>query len=735
MEIICFVLGVMYGFTFHLYLPLACFLLFFISIRYYLIVSFVLGLAFACMHLYLITPKNMPELEVLPQVQIEGSIVSMPAQNTDKTQFVLAIDRLDQHPVQGLVLLNWYNNKIPMYSGQHWRFTVKLKRPHNFQNPGSYDYAGFLATKHIYWTGYILKPKPVLLKPAPEDFSWLKIRERLEQQLYKLAPNEQTAGIIEALTLNLTNHISQDQWDLFRRTGTTHLFGISGEHIALVSGLVFGIFNWLWTRSQKLCLYLPAVYIASSFGLLSAWIYAFLAGFGAPVQRALIGCILYSVYCLGKQRFSSWQIWRYALVSVVCLEPHAVFMQGFYFSFLAVACLLLTQQRWQFKNYVAPLALQLSCLIGLMPLTLYWYAYGSINGFFANLFAIPLVGLIIVPLALLLLLVCTYHWAWLLMLPLSWLVCLLTKGLELVEKISFINFNWSLSSIEFACALMGALLLYMVLPVKPFIPIALLWLLLPFFPPRSLIQHGEASIQVLDVGQGLGVSIRTKNHILLFDTGDKFFSGSDLGKLVIVPYLNALNIKHIDTIVISHPHKDHNGGLQTIMQALPVNQLIVNDPDYYKQGSNCHNFPPWQWDGVEFRFFPISFSVKDKNNSCCVLHIKTAHGSVLLPGDIEKKAENFLVRTYGSALKSDVLIVPHHGSKTSSSPDFLQTVAPEYALASLGFDNRFGFPHDQTLSNYKNFNITFYRTDQCGMIEIKLPHKASMQQPMCWNNK
>ncbi|MFI4962505.1 MAG: DNA internalization-related competence protein ComEC/Rec2 [Legionellales bacterium] len=731
MEIFCLVMGVLYLYTATSYLPLACLLVFFVTPRYPIILFFVLGMLLAWVHQWFNKTQGMPDLEVLPQVRIQGTIASIPVHNAHKTQFSFAIDQLDSHPAQGLVQIAWYNHAPIIHAGQRWQLDVKLKKPRNFRNPGSYNYSGALATKHLSWTGYIRSKNNQLLEEAHAAFDWLEVREHLGNSLGALAHNQQTAGILEALTLNLTNQIAQEQWDLFRRTGTTHLFGISGEHIALISGLIFWLFQGLWSRCQRLCLRIPALYAASVAGLSTALVYAFLAGFGPPVQRALIGCFFYTLCCLGRQKFSSWQIWRYALMAVVCFEPHAVFMQGFYFSFLAVACLLLTQQRWGLKGYKSTLALQLSCLIGLMPLTLYWFSYGSINGFIANLFAIPLVGLLIVPLALVTLSVCTYSWAWVLMKPLSWLISLLLKGLVWTEQFDFVNINWSLNTIEWVIAFMGSLLLGFVLPIQPFKKIALLWFLLPFIPHPPLIHKGEALIRVLDVGQGLAVSIQTQNRVLLYDTGDQFFNGGDLGTMVILPYYKAMHVKKIDKIIISHPDRDHKGGLASIEANLPVDELLVNDISRYSHGVKCHEYPKWQWDGVDFRFIPIGLPVSDKNNSSCVLQVRTAAGRVLLSGDIEKKAESYLVRTYGSDLRSEVLILPHHGSKTSSSYRFLLEVAPTYGIASLGFDNRFGFPHAKTMASLEALGIAFYRTDECGMIEVVLPIKGQIHEPKC----
>lgn len=771
MEIFCFFLGILYLYTSNYFLPLINLLIFYLSPKYSIIGFFILGIVFAWLHQSLALPKGIAtinplskhgtgvyasvhedlsilpmtqwfsavafqkrSIEVIPKVTIEGTIASIPTQDFTKTQFLLALEQYDHLPAQGLIQLSWYKNAPKLHSGQRWRFTVKLKRPRNYLNPGSMDYVSSLAARHIFWTGYILPQENKLLTESPSNFSWLRLREYLSTQLTQLAPDQSTAGVVEALTLNLTSHISQENWDLFRRTGTTHLFGISGEHIALISGMIYWLVRWLWRKSARCCLLIPAPYVACIMGLLAAVCYAFLAGFAPPVQRALIGCFFYTLYRLGKLRFSTWQVWRYALFGVLCIEPHAVFMQGFYFSFIAVACLLLTQQRWQLKGYKGNLAIQLSCLIGLMPLTLYWYAYGSINGFIANLFAIPLVGLLIVPLALITMTFCSWSFAGLLMKLLALLIALLFKGLNLIEHLASININGSIQGMEWVIILMGVLLMWVLLPIKPFQWIAPLWVLLAVFPHQTLRSPGEAVIDVLDVGQGLAVVVRTQNHVLIYDTGDRFFQGNDLGKMVILPYLKTLRVNKIDAVVISHPDKDHRGGLNSLEKGVLVAQRLVNEPFYYNNhGVRCHDYPPWRWDNIYFRFLPITTHFKNKNNNSCILQISTSAGKVLLTGDIEKIAEDYLIRTYGGELASDVLIVPHHGSKTSSSYRFLLEVAPRYAIASLGFDNRFHFPHAKTLARMKSLNIPFYRTDHCGMTQITLPVQGEIKSPICFS--
>lgn len=732
MEIFCFLLGILYGYYASIYLPLLALALLFITPKYSLILFFTLGVVHVWTHQLWIAPNGLPKTAVIAHALIEGRIASIPVRTNNKTQFTVDLQKMNNKPAQGLVHLSWYNHPPVLKAGQQWQLAVKLKKPHNFQNPGGFDYVTSLTKKHIFWTGYIRRGPNKLLSTSHSVFNWLELRESLGNQLAAQAPDEQVTGIIQALTLNLTPHISQDDWNLFRRTGTTHLFGISGEHVALLSGLFFWLTRKLWVLSPRLCLYLPATAIASCVGLSIAIFYAFLAGFEPPVQRALMGCFFYTLCAMGKQRFTPWQVWRYALFAVLCLEPHAVFMQGFYFSFLAVACILLTHQRWQFKGYKGTLALQLSCLMGLMPLTLYWFSYGSINGFIANLFAIPLVGFLIVPLALLTMLFGSFDWSWLLMTPLSWLTHCLLLGLTWTEQLAFINITWPLDQLAYVICFSGALLLWAVLPVKPFKYIALLWLVLPFFPSRLIINPGEALIQVLDVGQGLAVSVRTQNHVLLYDTGDQFFQGSDMGKMVILPFYQNQRIQKLDAVVISHPDKDHWGGLKSIQEALIVKTLLVNEPKFYHQGMNCHEYPAWEWDGVLFRFLPIENVFHDKNNNSCILQISTETHRILLAGDVEKPGEDYLVTHYNEQLGADIFIVPHHGSKTSSTYRFLLEVNPKYAIASLGFDNRFHFPHAKTLTTLQSLNIPLFRTDECGMTEVILPKQGEIKPPRCY---
>lgn len=724
MEVLCALAGVLYAYTKHGYALLALAFIFCTGLRLRYPLVFILGFAWAWGHQwYQLPPLPSP---VLSKVKIQGSVISIPNSNAHKTQFQFLVDTLEGKPQNIPLLLAWYNHPPEIHAGEHWQLEVKLKQPHNLRNPGSFDYASWLAARHIAMQGYVRSGLKLENKVNNGPLAWLKMREYWGNAVARQAPNTVTAGIVQALTLGLTQEINQELWGLFRRTGTTHLMVISGAHIGFVAALIFKIVHWFWRCSAIACSVLPAARMASVSAFITALAYAALAGFAVPAQRSFVGSALGGLRFLGKQRLSSWQIWRYGLWFALIFEPHAVLLPGFYLSFLAVAILMLVNQRWRFSGYPNTLLMQFSCLLGLIPLTLFWFGYGSVTGFIANLFAIPLVGFLIVPLALFTLLILPFEFSSLCMDALNGLISLLLHWLNWVDALSFLNPEFGFAPLHRAFALMGGVLLLVILPLKTFRLVAILLMISAFFPCYPTIKSSEALIRVLDVGQGLAVFVQTKKHNLLYDTGDAFYQGSDMGKLVILPLFQTLGVRKLDSVVISHPDKDHYGGLASVEASMPVGSLIVNDPGHYKRGFSCHEYPQWEWDGVLFRFFPIKKDFREKNNNSCILQILTKNQSMLLTGDIEKPAEEYLIRKYGAELQSSVLLVAHHGSKTSSSHDFLRQVSPLYAIASLGFDNRFHFPHPHTLAMFRDLRIPFYSTKDNGMITLRLGSGAEI---------
>lgn len=685
---------------------------------------FIAAIFWSMAHQWFIHDKNMPNTSIIQRATLEGHIISIPQEQPTKTQFQFSGTRLNNQSIKATFSLSCYEHCPPFKAGQHWQLQATLKKPQNMANPGGFDYVSLLNARHIQWIGNIHRDTLVPLNEEHSSYAWITYREQLANKQANMNPDRQTLGIFQALTLGLVNHIDKSQWDLFRRTGTTHLIDISGEHIALVAGLTYWLFKWAWRYMGPLCLRYPTPKIASIAAMIVASAYALLAGFAVPTQRSLITCFFILLRHLTNQRFSLWQSWRYSLLAVLLFEPHSIFMQGFYFSFIAVAILILINQRRTFNKLQRLMSMQLACLLGLMPLTLYWFSYGSLNGFFANLIAIPWVSFIIVPLALLL----TFLSPWITLdygiIALKKSMMLLLYYLQLIDSFAWINIQFTFVSALPSLALMGAMLLFSCVPLTRFFPAAAILVVASFFPNHEKIKMGKAQVDILDVGQGLAIIIRTAHHTLIYDTGMKFYQSSDIGQLVIIPYLNYLGIKQLDTVIISHPDLDHRGGLASLEAKYAIHELIVDDPEFYQRGVSCHDYPAWQWDQVSFRFFPIRIPLKSKNNRSCILQIRTQKEQLLLSGDIEKQAEDYLIKTYGHQLKSEVLVVPHHGSRTSSSIRFIDAIAPRYAVVSYGLHNRYHFPHKEAMAVYQQHHIPVYNTPTCGMVSVQLNKKS-----------
>jgi len=665
--------------------------------------------------------------------EVSGTVQSIFVQKKDKLRFKLNVQAVNHKKAKGILLLSWYRPKKTLKTGQKWYFKAKLKKPRNLNNPGGFNYVRFLRARHILWTGYVVHNQAQLLSNSKQKNDVASIRQYFKETLSTKIKDRQTAGLIQALTLGLTSQIDSTLWDLFRRTGTTHLMVISGAHIGFIAGLIFFLTSWLWRQSPYLCLRWPALKAGSIAGFTAALIYTVLSGLAVPAQRALIGCAFCMLQHLGSKKYSIWQVWRYSLFTVVFFEPHSVLLPGFYLSFLAVAIIILACQRWPCRGVKKMLLIQASCVIGLFPFTLYWFSYGSITGFIANLVAVPFIGFIIVPLAMALLLVISYDWADRYIVLLTSLLHKFIDFLQWIDQFSFINSAYSFSSIIMPIIFFAAGLIWIVLPVTAIrVPVALIAISSLFLEQAPIREH-TANIHILDVGQGLSVVVQTKHHILIYDTGDRFYKGRDMADMAILPFLKTKRINGIDKLVLSHADKDHIGGANTLINSLFVKEFIVNDPDFFQKGISCHQYPSWNWDGIDFRFFSVNNRFPKKNNRSCVLQISDSHHRILLTGDIEQKAERYLMSHYGRQLKSDVLLVPHHGSKTSSSRGFLELLRPSYAIASLGDGNRFHFPHEEVVRRYGLLNIPLILTSKCGMVTVKLGGRGELSKPECFH--
>ena len=639
------------------------------------------------------------------------------------------------------VVLSWWGEPqrggaagvLPRVSaGERWQFVVRLKRPHGLANPNGFDYEAWLLERGIRATGYI-RPRSDprrLQELVNAPAYWIeRVRERLRERIKTVLGDAPTAGVVAALAMGDQRAIPPEQWQVYTRTGVNHLMSISGLHVTMLSGLAFMLVNVLWRRSARLTLALPAVKAAAAAGLLTALAYALLAGFAVPAQRtvfmlAVVAAAIWSGRAAGAMRVLAW-----ALLVVTVMDPWAVLAPGFWLSFGAVAIIMLVSGgRLQTPHWLVTWGrVQWAVTLALVPLLLAMFQQVSVISPVANALAIPVVSLVVVPLALAGLappLDALLHLSqWVMhgcMMVLEWLSALPAAAWE-----QHAPPPWTVIA-----ALAGAV--WMLLPWG----FPARWLGITAFLPMFLIvptppEDGAARIAVLDVGQGLAVTVQTRRHALLFDTGPAFGPTADSGNRVIVPYLRAAGIRRLDALIVSHDDADHTGGALSVLQAVPVTTLLSSLPDLdpliliAAQEQRCRAGQQWTWDGVRFDMLhPEAASyagARIKNNDRgCVLKITTAGGSALIPADIERRSEQALLETIPEALRADVLIAPHHGSRTSSTAEFVQAVAPRAVIFPVGYRNRFKHPHPEVVARYQETGSALYRTDEGGAISFEL---------------
>lgn len=685
-----------------------------------------------------------PEIEGR-DIAVTGVIAGLPQASESGVRFDFDVESTEAGVPQRVVLA-WYGgpsgeeaHDLPtLRAGERWRFTVRLRRPHGSLNPHGFDYEAWLLERGVRATGYVRLPsargagaaQPERLAGfVPRPGYWIeRLREAVRERFRTALPGHRFAGVLVALAIGDQRAIDPGEWQLFARTGVSHLMSISGLHVTMVAGLFAALVSFAWRRSERLMLALPAQKAAALAGFLAALAYCLLSGFAVPAQRTLymVGVVAAALW-LGRAEIPS-RVLAAALLLVLALDPWAVLSPGFWLSFAAVAVIFYVGTgRSAPAHWLAQWGrVQWAVTIGLAPLLLVLFRQVSIVSPVANAVAIPLVSLVITPLAL------TGG-----LLPFDWILELAHALMEALMAL-----------LEWLALLPGAVW-HQHAPLPWTVPLAILgiaWLLLPRgFPARGLglllmlplfalapagPGAGELRVTVLDVGQGLAVLVRTENHALLYDAGPAFGAFADSGNRVIVPYLRGEGIERLDALVVSHDDNDHAGGAASVLEAIPVAMLWSSLPaDHPLLELPAWRVPclagrAWNWDGVAFRFLHPAVETPSgprvrANNRSCVLRVEAPGGRVLLTGDIERAAEQELLERAPGLLRAEVLLVPHHGSATSSTPDFVKQVAPRYAVFTVGYRNRFGHPRESVLARYLEAGSTVLRSDAAGAIELR----------------
>ena len=654
----------------------------------------------------------------------------------------------------------------PLRAGEHWQMTVRLKAPHGNSNPHGFDYELWLWEQGIQATGYVRTGKSDS-PPKKLASTWAKpierVRQTVREAIFERVDNRQLAGVLAALVVGDQNAIERADWDVFRATGVAHLMSISGLHITMFAWAASLLIGGLWRRSARLtpvlCLAVPASSAGALGGLALAALYALFSGWGVPAQRTI--WMLATVVLL-KQSGKQWPwplVWLLAMTVVVALDPWALMQSGFWLSFVAVGVLFASNIEQQDRkhgainsgapyagitlaiglndterslktavlasavipamSYLATAARQQWAItLALTPLSLLLFNQVSVIGLLANAVAIPWVTLVVTPLAM-----AGALWA-----P-SWDAAALAVSVLTLLLKWMASFSWASLTVAAAplwCAaagVLGGVLLVMRLPghwralgVPLLLPV-LLWQ--PLRP-----EPGQFEILGADIGQGNALIVRTKSHSLVYDTGPKFSRESDAGNRVLVPLLRAMGEK-IDLLMLSHRDLDHIGGAPAVLAMQPGARLVSSIEDDHelqavRKSERCLAGQTWRWDGVDFEVLhplPADYEQKTRSNAMsCVLRISNGTKTALLAGDLEAAQELRLVgkTELASKLKADFLLMPHHGSKTSSTGPFLDAVKPQFALAQAGYRNRFNHPVESVLARYAERQIQVIKSPSCG---------------------
>jgi competence protein ComEC len=693
--------------------------------------AFALGFCWALGMAHLkLADRLAPELEG-KDIEVVGVISSLPAIGERGLRFEFEPES-SEAKLPGRILLSWYRSpsyeeqpailSSPVHPGERWRFTVRLRRPHGLFNPHGFDYEGWLLERGIGATGYVRpRTSPLLLGKRNSFLDQIEIlRETVRDRFKRVLGETPASGILAALAVGDQRSISAEEWRLFNRTGVTHLMSISGLHVTLVSGLFAWLASWLWRRSASLMLRLPARKAAAAAAIVGAFGYTLIAGFAVPAQRTFLMVTMVALALWSGRIASPTRVLALALAVVLALDPWAMLAPGFWLSFGAVALIFVVSNNRESK--VAQwLRVQWAITLGLAPAALFLFAQFSVVGPLANAVAIPLVSVVVTPLVLLAALV---PWDGLLELA-AWLTEWLLQFLEWCASLPVAVWQQHappLWAVLLALAGVAWLLAPRGLPWRA----AGLALMLPAvaLPPPAPAQ-GEAWITTLDVGQGLAVLVRTANRALLYDAGPALGAEADSGERIIAPYLRAAGVERLDAMIVTHNDNDHAGGAASVVENFEVDALLSSLPAGHPLlGSvagarRCAAGDAWEWDGVRFEILPPvgeSARAKKSNDLSCVLKVSTGGRAMLLTGDIEKPAEAELLKRDSAALAADVLLVPHHGSRTSSSAEFLAAVGASAAVIPVGYRNRFGHPKADVLERLR---ATIYRTDLDGAVTVR----------------
>ena len=725
-------------------------------------------------------PPHLRHLSLPQKVILEGWLFQEPERGPTRGRLYLEAQRVWQdgqsRPAMGKVLVtvrHFQDRKDPWQYGDVMKLPLKLRIPRNFQTPGSFDYEGYLARRDIYLSAFVWdagKIKKVEL--ADREGTWLRHRiehvRRTVGGFFDEQLSAKSAAILRALIIGDKSRLDPELRDSFTRVGVAHVLAISGLHIGLVATLAYGAWWWLLGRSQYVLLMWSVPKLAALFTLPVVLLYAGLAGGSVSTLRAVIMVAVFLTALLLDQKEEVFRSLALAALSVSLIWPGAVFDISFQLSFVAVLAILLglhrfqtwrdnrdkardgdpSQWRQRIRRWAGLYCLiTLSATVGTLPLVATYFHTVPLVGFAANLLVVPFLGSAAVVLGLVATALVFLHMGAATLVV--WCAgAVVSLGVWMVEAIAVLPF----AAVHFVTPTLFELILFYTLCVSLlfFSHFQPPWLRRVFFSCLfSLVLcdglywitqryfHTELRVSFLDVGQGDAAVIEfPDSHVMVIDGGGFMSQTFDSGRAIVAPFLWQKKIGQVDTLVLSHPNLDHYGGLEFLAEHFGVTSFWFNADKRSKSQRFKRLMTTLERNGVEIRPLcsgsqdqeinsvriqilhpPCSQTGLDTNDASLVLRLSHGEVDILFSGDVETAGERILLST-SAQLASEILKVPHHGSRSSSTLPFLEAVSPQVAIASLGHHNRFRFPAPKVVDRYERRGVELLRTDQAGTITV-----------------
>lgn len=660
-------------------------------------------------------------------------VIDFPRHRSETISFIAR--PVDDPRIPPRVRLRWFEATDPPQIGDVWQLEVRLRRPRGTSNPGVFDYEAWLFRERVGATGYVVNGSRNrrLQQEAADPVS--RLRHHIVRRLESIFEDTDTAAVVAAISVGARHAITAEQWLRYAKSGTSHLMAISGLHVGLAATAA-----WFLVVAGCAVLrvggnHLRIAWVAS---LVVAVGYACLSGFAVPARRATLMLLLLVLALLRSREPQPFAILAATCFVVVTLDPLATLAPGFQLSFAAVLLLLWFARRQAFasnpskvarlaRGIVQLAAVQVFLLFGLLPLTVTNFGRVSFVAPLVNFAAVPLFSVATVPLALA---------GVLLDGPLSVAgdVALQISGASIGLLRWFIDRALAIphgavstTSIDGSGSLcLAAIIAWAVLPrAWPGRHVALLATLALITDRAEAPPDGCLDARVLDVGQGLAIVLRTRQRTLLYDTGAAFRGGSDMATRVVLPYLSKQGVRKIDGLVVSHSDIDHSGGAAAVLAGVEVARVLAGEPDALRTGKAiaCRRGQVWRWDDVSFRVLhPPAAGRHSGNDASCVMLVEAGDVRLLLTGDIESGVEQALAGL-GAV---DAVLVPHHGSDTSSSNAFVRAVSADLALVSAGHRNRWGLPRPAVVRRWQESGATVLVTARDGAIGFRLCDRAGI---------